>query len=610
MDPNLFFVRLNPDIDEVKDTKLMRGYDRMNLSGQYKFNQLKEEIHTELERSTFPSTIFNTINNIARVINAIRDTKGVHWAQTVIDNGQPVFTPVEQQRYTELLKPYVSSILEFFEESHDGQRGGANPTMHAPGPASVSGPVPAVVPAVVAAPASASVPVAQNAVAQKAAAPVQVPAVVSGSQPMPVKLAVNSGSAPMSVSLMAYPTVPATAPVPAIVAEPSKIQQKANHLVDKLSDKLKSIDISNFTPDVLFEKVISSYQNINRKMNDAMEVVHFEKHLDEEPDIPMGGIPISPRFIIFLIYYVLDITRVAVSVYGNETGRKLLSIIISILDLVRGDWKKAILTFIGYYGSSPLLIGQAFKTYLTVIQMLSPTIQIKIPYFMYDSAKSMLFGVLLSIIQIGAPKPIRDKLGIILLKLSDVKHKIDNNFKAIVPPLYPRPDYLDVNFTDLNSLQAVLDDPVYVCSTEHQEAVEELIQSAKEDKSAEGGSALIQLILSFMRYPHTSGMKKFLCGKNPSKTYVQLLVAEGIERTEKEGRDGEPNNQVRVPSSTELLQMQQQPQQFPSQPHPLVLRAQQQQQQLQQQQHGGNRTTKRVLRSSKPLPPGSPPNHE
>jgi hypothetical protein len=273
---------------------------------------------------------------------------------------------------------------------------------------------------------------------------------------------------------------------------------------------------------------MSTYQGINRSMNETMEAVHFEKETDEKPDIPLGqtGIMIPPRFIIFLIYYLLDITRVALSVSGNETGRKLLSIVVAILDVVRGDWKKAILTFVGYYGSSPLLIGQALKTYLTVIQMLSPTIQIKLPYFMYDSAKSMVFGILLSIIQIGAPKPVRDQLEKMLSTLSDVQKDIDAKLNALNPPLSSRPDYFKVNFSNLNDLQAILDDPVYICSKEHRDAVENLLANSKE------AAPIIQFILSLMRYPHTRGMTQYLCDSKAKKSYVDLLVEEGIERTE------------------------------------------------------------------------------
>jgi hypothetical protein len=274
-------------------------------------------------------------------------------------------------------------------------------------------------------------------------------------------------------------------------------------------------------------------------MNEKMDAIHYEKELDKKPDIPIAGIPIPPRFIVFLIYSILDITRIAVNVSGNETGRKLLSILIAILDLVRGDWKKAILTFVGYYGSYPLLIGQAFKTYLTVIQMLSPTIQIKLPYFMYDSVKSMVFGVLLSIIQIGAPKSVRDRLEELLATLSNVQKDIDAKLNALNPPLSSRPDYFKVDFSNLNDLQAILDDPVYICSKEHREAVENLLANAKD------GAPMIQFILSLMRYPHTRGMTQYLCDSNAKKSYVDLLVAEGLdrERTEANAKGDEEEDE-------------------------------------------------------------------
>ena len=548
MDPNSYSIESGCK-DEVKHTKLMRGYDRMKLSGgqQYQFNQLKDEIYMALASNTFPSTIFNTVNHIARVINAIRLTRGVHWARTVMENGQPAFTPIEQQRYTELLQPYVPSILEFFEEPMPDylQKGGKDdpPMINAlransaipeePGAPGASGAAQAPG-ASGAKSANSAIPGAPVAVAPVAAS---APAVVASGAPVPVSLMgmTPAGTGPVPVSLMAMPATaalePVAAPEPAAALEPevpTKMSKLQDSLKSGLSETMKNIDMSTFTPDILFDKVMSTYQGINRSMNENMEAVHFEKEVDKKPDIPIGGIPISPRLIIFLIYYILDITRVAVSISGNETGRKLLSIVVTILDVVRGDWKKAILTFVGYYGSAPLLIGQTLKTYLTVIQMLSPTIQIKIPYFMYDSAKSMLFGVLLSIIQIGAPQPVRNQLEGLLATLSNVQKDIDAKLNALNPPLSSRPDYFKVDFSNLNDLQAILDDPVYICSKEHRDAVENLLANAKD------GAPMIQIVLSLLRYPHTRGMTKYLCDSKVKTSYVDLLVAEGLEREKKE----------------------------------------------------------------------------
>jgi len=428
---------------------------------QYQFNQVKEDIQREISRNSFPITIFNTINNIARVINTIRLTKGDGWAAKVLDdNGQPVFTPVEQQRYTELFKPYLSSIVSFFDNKDDVPTHGVSQ--------------------------------------QGGAAPAIAPAVA--------------------------PVTPSVEPSKKKKGKLSGYSDKASGMV---SDAISNIDLSQFTPDVLFDNIMSKLMSVNNTINETAEAINFTHDIDEKPDVPLGstGIMISPRLIIFLIYYVLDITRVAIGVSGNETGRKLLSVIVSILELVRGDWKKALLTFMGYFGMSPMIVGSLLKTYLSVIQMLSPTLQIKLPYFMFDSMKSIIFGVILSVIQLGAPKVVRDQIDSVLEKLSSVQRDIDTKLNNLTPPLPSRPDYLKADFSDLNNLQSILDDPVYICSAEHRNAIDELLASVGKE-----GAPAVQLVLSLMRYPHTSGMTKYVCDNKAKKSYVNLLVEEGLQR--------------------------------------------------------------------------------
>jgi hypothetical protein len=271
---------------------------------------------------------------------------------------------------------------------------------------------------------------------------------------------------------------------------------------------------------------MTTLSSINNTVNQTAEAVNFSHDIYEMQDIPIGatGIMISPNLIVFLVYCVLDITRITLGVSGNETGRKVLSVVVAILELVRGNWKKALLTFVGYFGMSPMLIGTLLKTYLTVIQMLSPTLQIKLPYFMYDSMKSIVFGVILSVIQIGAPKMVRDQIDTVLEKLSNVQSDIDAKLNNLNPPLPSRPDYMKVDVSNLNNLQSILDDPVYVCSAEHRKAVDDLVTTAGK------GAPAVQLLLSLMRYPHTPGMTKYLCDSKTKKSYVELLVEEGLQK--------------------------------------------------------------------------------
>jgi hypothetical protein len=141
------------------------------------------------------------------------------------------------------------------------------------------------------------------------------------------------------------------------------------------------------------------------------------------------------------------------------------------------------------------------------------------------SIKSIIFGVILSVIQLGAPKLVRDQIDSILEKLSNVQRDIDTKLNNLTPPLPSRPDYLKADFSDLNNLQSILDDPVYVCSAEHRSAIDELLASVGKE-----GAPAVQLVLSLMRYPHTSGMTKYLCDSKAKKSYVDLLVEEGLQK--------------------------------------------------------------------------------
>ena len=143
---------------------------------------------------------------------------------------------------------------------------------------------------------------------------------------------------------------------------------------------------------------------------------------------------------------------------------------------------------------------------------------------MLDSLKSIIFGVILSVIQLGAPKLVRDQIDSVLDKLSNVQRDIDTKLNNLTPPLPSRPDYLKADFSDLNNLQSILDDPVYVCSAEHRNAIDDLVTTAGK------GAPAVQLLLSLMRYPHTSGMTKYLCDSKAKKSYVDLLVEEGLQK--------------------------------------------------------------------------------
>jgi hypothetical protein len=305
-------------------------------------------------------------------------------------------------------------------------------------------------------------------------------------------------------------------------------------------------------PDDIYAKIINKIGNVDSTVNSYASkygILKLEKEYDLEEDIRLipkpvqiaiataifgltetppeiteeilNQIKIPFRLIITTIFMILDIARLGIGVAGPSIGRKILSILLAILELLRGDWKKAILTFIGYYGMIPMFIGQSLKVFISLFEMFAPQIQHSIVFGSLDATKSLIVGLLLSIFQITAPEEIRLPLINILEKVAQHKAKMDGTLENI--GLSARPDYLSPNWEDLNNIQAVINDKAYICSCEFKELVK-----------AVNTSAIIRIVLQILRIPVTQDMVEYQCGSEPCKDFVTTVVKEAKDESEQE----------------------------------------------------------------------------
>jgi hypothetical protein len=430
------------------------------------------------------------------MINAIIKTKGEGWAAQVVNNdGNPLLTKEEQNKFTELLSPYLDIITEYFDENNKINGGAYKPNIEA----------------------------------------------LSG-------LSKNF------------------------------IKSKVSYLTGVKSDS-KLIG-----PDDIYKKIIQKMESVNTNVHDFASkygILRLETEYDFEADprlIPeplavaisegifgLSGVPpnitmdilskvkIPFRTIIFVIFLALDVTRIAMSIADRPTARKLLSIILSILELLKGDWKKSILTFIGFFGNTPLLAGEVIKAFLTIFRKLSPQLQDSIIYGAFDVSKSLIIGTILSIFQITAPEEVRLPLIAALEKIAKRKAEIDK--PLIKVGFSARPDYLSPTFEDLNNIQAVMKDEAYTCSCEF----EQLLNAVNK-------SSLITFILQMLGI---STNRDDNC-EVPCKDFVHLITKESMERKEEEERlagtnivppidgqpqltDTQPESQVASPLTTPLV---------------------------------------------------------
>jgi hypothetical protein len=68
------------------------------------------------------------------------------------------------------------------------------------------------------------------------------------------------------------------------------------------------------------------------------------------------------------------------------------------------------------------------------------------------------------------------------------------------------------SFDDLNNLQFLLDDPVFICSTEAKKLVEEINQSS-----------IINMVLQLLRIPVTEKMQKYTCSDGYKPIAVKMV---------------------------------------------------------------------------------------
>jgi len=188
-----------------------------------------------------------------------------------------------------------------------------------------------------------------------------------------------------------------------------------------------------------------------------------------------------------LINYLLESCRLLVitNKYDNPTLRKILSVVLAILDVSRGEWRNGILSLLGVFSRETLLTGVVLKTARFIYSWISPDIQQSIETGLYSASKSMFIGGWLWLLSVVAP----DYLRVTLNKLID-KTKIDEGteedteLEQIVvgegakhgaSVKLPKPTDI-LNFSDIQNFQVLLHMPEITCNPRFQARIQPLIE--------------------------------------------------------------------------------------------------------------------------------------
>jgi len=245
-------------------------------------------------------------------------------------------------------------------------------------------------------------------------------------------------------------------------------------------------------------------------------------HVPALKPLRLERIPLPFRTILFVVHSVLDLVRLAVSIPGADIPilRQILSAALAAMELLRGDWKTALLSAAGLFGPGLAYTGFIFKIFLEMFYMISPTLQDEIFMGAYRVTKSMIVGFLLEIFKITATYETRMEVITVFDELSAREKSLDRVLKEAGLPERARID----GPMNTEGVHGVLDDRNWNCSEEFQSIV-----------AISRKNAIMRTMLQLCNIPTST--EDTLCkafadhvDKQGYKKWKDLLKAEGLSK--------------------------------------------------------------------------------
>ena len=467
------------------------------MSQNYYYNKLRKDVNSTMRNANFIPDLYQSINGISSIFVAI--CKHENWVDHLD------VTEKDKRKFHDLFEPYIDSIRSFFNASVRGISGGSlPPTIRTP----------------------------SNAPSTEQIAP-EAPTEAQETQP-------SAQEAPEAQPSASEASTEAPE-APKAEEEPKAEEAQSDPISLQVKDR--------YGPDSLLIKAMRMFNTVNQYTNDFASkygVLKVIQDYDETGDIPIvpdilkrlittgltvvpGGVAMIPqaqdfmdnlklsvRTIVFIVYLMLDGLRLTMSITGSESSRQLLSVGMAVLELLKGNWKAAVFSFMGYFGTTPMLISEYIKIVVYFYDTLAEDKKENIIFGVNSTIKGLIVGILLTIFKVTAPFEVRKPLIEILNKIRENKDKIDGVLRS--EELSERPDYLAPTYDDLQNLHALMNDKQFICSCEHRKLLEEVNKSA-----------IIDTILQLMDIPTTDPVYRYKCDKEKCSSFLDLIVEEGLE---------------------------------------------------------------------------------
>ena len=244
--------------------------------------------------------------------------------------------------------------------------------------------------------------------------------------------------------------------------------------------------------------------DIDALMQKLAVLKRLKEKSDTDADVPVyAGISVPLRTIIATIYVLLDTIRMLLTTGGFDEKSQILSLMVGIMDVLDGEWKRSILSFIGYIGPDSFWIGQFIKIFLMLFHNVTPSLM----YAGLSIGQSAMMYWSASLLQIFSPLPIRTQIMGLIAPINAqnkaLLEVIEQNKEALGIPDFTKdnPNYSeylkdDISWSTLYVLIDYLKRPEYVDSSEVIEFREKLKEELEkvDDKQRVIVKPLLQFV--------------------------------------------------------------------------------------------------------------------
>jgi hypothetical protein len=269
-----------------------------------------------------------------------------------------------------------------------------------------------------------------------------------------------------------------------------------------------------------------------------------------------AGIPqlklVSTPLLITLVYSTLDFFRLAI---GNPltdlpSARIITSLILTMMDVLTGDWKNAILSFSGVMSANLNVLGFMLKVFNSSWQMIAPSLREKLLITGYQSSKSMVVGFLLWSFATFLPDDLRPSADVFFKGIADTADEVNKLTSQASAAAQQQLDAMGLpltisffkiqkdqlpTFEQIQNIQELLGNENIVCLQEFQTNV--------IDKIGNSSLALL-LVFQLLNVPTDPQVLDRICKQKP-RTLDALIAKAATPTIEEKQTGGKPKTKTR-----------------------------------------------------------------